>query len=79
MRIAECDLNFIRKLIQNGEADLVETQSNRVTLHDITFRGERMRIVYDKVRKVVVTVLPKEVVDGPVGRPMSNLPSLGGS
>jgi len=53
--------DFIQ-IIQSGDARFVEKQSNRVSLFDITMGEEVFRVVYDKERKTIVTVLPKEAL-----------------
>ena len=50
---------FVKK-IQDGQAVFVKAKSNRVSLFDVEDRGETHRVVYDKQRKVIVTVLFKE-------------------
>ena len=57
------DLQAIAKLIQDRKAIFVEKQSLRVTLWDVDYNGIRMRTVYDRHRKQIVTVLP---LDPPV-------------
>ena len=47
-------------LIQSGKAKFLERQSNRVTVWDVTFRGQQIRVVYDTHRHAVVTALPVE-------------------
>jgi len=46
----------IVRQIQNDEATFHDRSSNRVTRWWITLAGERMLAVYDKKRKVVVSV-----------------------
>jgi len=48
-----------RRLIQSNQCVLVEKQSNRISIWDVTYEGNVYRIVYDKQRKNVVTVLPE--------------------
>lgn len=45
--------------IRNGESELVERQSNRVSLHRMKFRGKEITVVYDNNRGVPITVLPE--------------------
>lgn len=54
--------------IQKGHVKLVYRQSNRVAIYDYNHYGHKMRLVYDKSRKVVCTVLtqdmdPTEIVE----------------
>ena len=50
--------DYVRR-IQNREAKFVERQSNRITVWDL----DGKRLVYDKQRKMIVTIL------WPKGRP----------
>jgi hypothetical protein len=43
--------------IKKGKADFVRRQSNRVTLWDIEFEGQLIRVVYDKKTSAIVTAL----------------------
>lgn len=47
---------LIRK-IQNNELEFVERQSNRVTVFRYEYNGKKYRLVYDKNRKQIVTIL----------------------
>ena len=48
--------------IQKGRGELVRRQSNRVSIWDIEFEGQMIRVVYDKKTKAIVTALypPRE-------------------
>ena len=48
----------IIKQIQMGKATFVESQSNRISIFDVTHECIQYRVVYDKNRKTIVTVLP---------------------
>ncbi len=54
-RIHDCIVNKI----QSGESNCVRTVSNTRTIHDVNIESRTIRIVYDKLRKTIVTVLPK--------------------
>ena len=43
--------------IKKGKAEFVRRQSNRVTLWDIEFEGNLIRVVYDKKTSAIVTAL----------------------
>lgn len=45
-------------MIQNGNGIFIEKQSNRVTVWDLSLNSSVYRVVYDKDRKRIVTVLP---------------------
>lgn len=45
------------KKIQANQLEFVERQSNRVTVFRHSFNGETYRLVYDKLRKQIITVL----------------------
>ena len=49
-------INEICKLIQNGQSKFVKKQSNRVVIHDIIYDDKKLRIVYDRLRKLPITV-----------------------
>jgi hypothetical protein len=44
--------------IRCGRAPLFDKQSLRVSIYDVYYKGSVMRVVYDKKRNVIVTVLP---------------------
>ena len=46
--------------IQNGRAEFVERQSKRVTVYDFQIQDKKVRVVYDKFRKTIVTALYPE-------------------
>lgn len=46
--------------IQKGKAKFVERQSLRITVFEIEIEGELVKIVYDKIRKTIVTALYPE-------------------
>ena len=46
----------IAAIIKNGKHKLVEKQTNRVSVYDTTYHDKKLRIVYDKLRHVPVTV-----------------------
>jgi hypothetical protein len=48
--------------IQHGKSKVYDKQSNRITVHILEIEGESQRIVYDKSRKQIVTILPKEIL-----------------
>lgn len=56
-------INEICKLIQNGHSTFVKKQTNRIVLHDISYNGKVLRIVYDKLRKIPVTVYDDSWID----------------
>lgn len=51
------------KDIQSGKATFVERQSLRCTVWKITQQDKEMVVVYDKNRKMIVTVLPEDLTD----------------
>ena len=50
----------IVECIQKGNAEVLEKQSNRVSLFMVEVRNTEIKIVYDKIRKQVITVLPQD-------------------
>lgn len=51
------DENDLIRKIQNHELEFVERQSNRKTVFRLEYNGQKYRIVYDKVRKQIITIL----------------------
>ena len=49
---------IIKNQIQNQQAKFVFKQSLRTTVWEIIFQGRFFLVVYDKIRKSLVTVLP---------------------
>lgn len=60
--LTDNDVNEIIKMIQNASKKVlfVEKQSNRVSVFQVTYGDEVFGVVYDKIRKMIVTVLKKE-------------------
>ena len=44
--------------IQNGKAKFLEKQSLRVSIFEVEVNGKKTRVVYDKIRKTIVSFLP---------------------
>lgn len=55
------ELGLMVKMIQSGQGTFVRRTSLRASVWDIEFEGRTRRVVYDKHRKTIVTVLPVEV------------------
>lgn len=50
----------VLRVIQSSRSRLIERQSNRVSVHEVTLGdGLVVRVVYDRKRKQVVTFLPR--------------------
>jgi len=47
--------------IQQGRATKVHRQSHRISIYDYNHYGHKMRLVYDSSRKVVCTVLTRDM------------------
>lgn len=45
------------KKIQNNELEFIERQSNRITVFRYKYQNKIYRLVYDKTRKQIVTIL----------------------
>lgn len=50
----------IVSMIQGNSAKFVEKQSNRVSVWDVEYHGILMRVVYDKSRGQIITLLHKD-------------------
>lgn len=57
IRFKASDIPNIVKKIQSHDFTLVRKQSNRVSIHDVEIDGRKIRLVYDKIRKLPVTAL----------------------
>lgn len=51
----------IATMIRCGSAAFVRRDSNRVTVWDLDYRGEQLRVVYDKERHLPITVLTRKM------------------
>lgn len=60
LEVSRADLDRIGALIRSGKSTVVERQSNRVVVHDVEYEGRTRRVVYDRHRKTIVTVLPHD-------------------
>ena len=54
------DLRELVKQIQNGKAEHIETQSNRVSIKRVKFEDKFYTVAYDKNRQTIITFLPEE-------------------
>jgi len=54
--------HFVR-LIQEGSAEFVRKQSNRVTIWRTVHEEHGIILVYDKIRKTIVTAMPDKEYD----------------
>ena len=59
--LTERDQKQICMKIQNGDSIVYRKQSNRVVVHDVEYCGRTIRVVYDKIRKSIATVLTKDM------------------
>ena len=50
------DFEKIIAIIQSKQATFVKKTSNRVSVFSLTYNGLEMTVVYDKKRKLIVTV-----------------------
>jgi hypothetical protein len=57
---SERDLDAIVRIIQRGDSELIERQSLRVSKRRVTYDGLTVVVVYDRLRKTIVTVLYEE-------------------
>lgn len=58
--INQKDLKRIIRMIQKGRCEILEKQSNRVTVYEVNYKGERMPVAYDHNRGVPITALPQD-------------------
>lgn len=63
LRLTENDIWEIIRKIQNNDAEHLYKQSNRVSHFLLTYDEQKMIVVYDKLRNMVVTFLEPEKYD----------------
>lgn len=68
MTVNRHDLRAMVGLIQSNKAIFLERQSNRVTLWELEYGGEKFVAAYDKNRKVIITALTLDMYYGPQPR-----------
>jgi hypothetical protein len=54
----DIDVEAINRMIQDGRTSPIWKESNTRTHHLVEWNGKQMKVVYDKLRKTVVTALP---------------------
>lgn len=59
--LSDSEYRDVVNIIQKRRAVLIEKQSLRVSVYDIGIKGKKYRVVYDRMRKTLVTVFPEEV------------------
>jgi len=60
INIEQKDIEKIKYQIESGQSAIIKRQSNRIVLHGVKINDTYIIIVYDKLRKQPVTVIPKE-------------------
>lgn len=60
IRLTDHEYKNLCHMIQIGSSKIIEKQSNRATVHLIEWNNIKMKVVYDKERKTIVTFLPME-------------------
>ncbi len=53
------NVHDLARLIQERRGTFVKRRSHRVTIWDVEYKGEILRVVYDKKRGLPITALPK--------------------
>jgi hypothetical protein len=51
------------KSIQNGKAEFIDRQLNRLTRWLVEYDNKKIPVVYDKERKSIVTILENEMIN----------------
>ena len=62
----EIHKEFVRKIRSVKHAAFVEHQSNRVSVWNVVHEAVEYRVVYDKIRGSIVTVLRAKTIEGSV-------------
>jgi hypothetical protein len=52
------DFSQLVELIQTGKSQCIHVSSNTRTIHLVTYNNINYKVVYDKVRKAIITCLP---------------------
>jgi hypothetical protein len=47
----------IKRIIQNGKAKFISKRSNRLKVFEVTLEDKTFKVVYDNIRKQIVTCL----------------------
>lgn len=58
--LSTSDLDLMVKYIQSGRCNLLQKQTNRVSLFEVDAHGKTYRVAYDRNRHSIITFLPKE-------------------
>jgi hypothetical protein len=61
------DIEAVEHLIQSGRSRVVEKQSLRVSLHEVTYRDQTMHVAYDKARSQAITFMYADQRDYALG------------
>lgn len=55
----EDELKQIASYIRKGKADLIRKRSNRVSVYMVRWKDKSYPVVYDRLRRTIVTFLPE--------------------
>jgi len=66
MIVTNAQMDDIVGQIQSGSATFVDKESNRVSLWRVKLEGDSFDVVYDKLRKTVVSFLPRVTREGSI-------------
>jgi ABC-type iron transport system FetAB ATPase subunit len=57
LTLSKGDFKEITRDITTGNSSFIKKVSNTRSVHDVLFKGITLRVVYDKLRKCIVTFL----------------------
>lgn len=57
LHVSRADFEEIRSLIVQGKTVLIEKQAYKY-VHEVEFKGRKMKVVYDETTRRIVTFLP---------------------
>jgi hypothetical protein len=60
--LTTADLDKVVQTIQEGNAAFITKQSHRISVFSILINEKKMNVVYDKVRKTIVTFLTDDMI-----------------
>ncbi len=76
-QLTDVNVLTIIEMIRESKSTVIKKQSNRKTRHRLTFEGKTIDVIYDTVRKMLVTALyPRstDVKQHETGKFISNTP-----
>lgn len=64
IKLTSKNVKDMGKRIRLGKSEPIRSANNNRTFHKLDFKGKEMAVLYDKKRKVPITVMPYKWIDG---------------